>query len=37
MMLADSMIPEAYKNGGRTVGFLTVCGFLIAAALSVAQ
>jgi zinc transporter, ZIP family len=37
MMLADSMIPEAYKNGGRTVGFLTVCGFLTAAALSVAQ
>lgn len=37
MMLADSMIPEAYANGGRTVGFLTVCGFLTAAALSVAQ
>ena len=37
VMLADSMIPEAYANGGRTVGFLTVCGFLIAAALSVAQ
>lgn len=37
MMLADSMIPEAYENGGRTVGFLTVCGFLTAAALSVAQ
>jgi len=37
MMLADSMIPEAYANGGRTVGFLAVCGFLTAAALSVAQ
>lgn len=37
MVLADSMIPEAYANGGRTVGFLTVCGFLTAAALSVAQ
>lgn len=37
MMLADSMIPEAYANGGRTVGFLTVCGFLTAAALSVAR
>jgi len=37
MVLADSMVPEAYANGGRTVGFLTVCGFLTAAALSVAQ
>ncbi|HEX6686789.1 MAG TPA: hypothetical protein VF062_28750 [Candidatus Limnocylindrales bacterium] len=37
MMLADSMIPEAYKNGGRAVGFLTVCGFLTAAALSLIQ
>lgn len=36
MMLADSMIPEAYAHGGRTVGFLAVCGFLTAAALSVA-
>lgn len=37
MMLADSMIPEAYQHGGRTVGLLTVLGFLCAAALSVAQ
>jgi ZIP family zinc transporter len=37
MMLADSMIPEAYEHGGRTVGLLTVLGFLCAAALSVAQ
>lgn len=37
MMLADSMIPRAYANGGRTVGFLTVCGFLTAAALSAAR
>lgn len=37
MMLADSMIPEAYEHGGRTVGLLTVLGFLTAAALSVAQ
>jgi ZIP family zinc transporter len=37
MMLADSMIPEAYEHGGRTVGLFTVLGFLVAAALSVAQ
>jgi ZIP family zinc transporter len=37
MMLADSMIPEAYEHGGRAVGLLTVLGFLCAAALSVAQ
>ncbi len=37
MMLADSMIPQAYEHGGRTVGLLTVLGFLCAAALSVAQ
>ncbi|GIH06196.1 hypothetical protein Rhe02_42630 [Rhizocola hellebori] len=37
MMLADSMIPEAYEHGGRAVGLLTVLGFLTAAALSVAQ
>jgi zinc transporter, ZIP family len=37
MMLADSMIPEAYQHGGRAVGLLTVLGFLCAAALSVAQ
>jgi ZIP family zinc transporter len=37
MMLADSMIPEAYQHGGRTVGLFTVLGFLCAAALSVAQ
>ena len=36
MMLADSMIPEAYQHGGRTVGLATVFGFLCAAALSVA-
>lgn len=33
-MLADSMMPEAFKHGGRAVGLLTVVGYLIAAALS---
>jgi ZIP family zinc transporter len=37
MMLADSMVPEAYQHGGRTVGLATVLGFLCAATLSVAQ
>jgi ZIP family zinc transporter len=35
-MLADSMMPEAFKHGGRAVGLLTVVGYLVAAALSVA-
>lgn len=29
-MLADTMAPEAYENGGRTVGLLTTVGFLSA-------
>lgn len=29
-MLADTMAPEAYANGGRTVGLLTTVGFLSA-------
>lgn len=37
VMLADSMMPEAFKHGGRTVGLLTVVGYLVAATLSVAQ
>jgi len=36
-MLADSMMPEAFKNGGRWVGVLTVLGYLVAAALGVAE
>lgn len=34
-MLADTMMPEAFKHGGRIVGLLTVLGFLMAAILSV--
>lgn len=34
-MLADAMIPEAYEHGGKTVGLVTVLGFLTAATLSV--
>ncbi|MBB5872836.1 ZIP family zinc transporter [Allocatelliglobosispora scoriae] len=34
MMLADSMIPEAYQHGGKTVGLLTVAGYLAATALA---
>jgi ZIP family zinc transporter len=37
VMLADSMMPEAFRHGGPTVGLLTVLGYLIAATLSVAQ
>ena len=37
MMLADSMIPESYRHGGRTVGLLTVVGFLVAGVLTVLQ
>ncbi len=33
-MLADSMIPEAYEEGGTAVGLLTVLGFLVAFILS---
>jgi ZIP family zinc transporter len=37
MMLADSMIPESYRHGGRLVGLLTVVGFLAAGVLTVVQ
>jgi zinc transporter, ZIP family len=36
-MLANAMMPEAFENGGLTVGLFTVMGFLAAAMLSVAQ
>jgi zinc transporter, ZIP family len=36
-MLADSMMPEAFRHGGRSVGLVTVLGYLVAAALAVAQ
>lgn len=29
-MLADSMMPEAYENGGYAIGILTILGFLVA-------
>jgi hypothetical protein len=29
-MLADTMAPEAYANGGRAVGLATTVGFLCA-------
>ena len=34
VMLADSMMPEAFEHGGKTVGLLTVLGYLAAAALT---
>jgi len=34
-MLADTMMPEAFKHGGKIVGLFTVLGFLLAAILSV--
>jgi ZIP family zinc transporter len=36
-MLADSMFPEAFSNGGKTVGLLVVLGYLVAGALTVLQ
>ena len=33
-MLADAMIPEAFENGGKLVGLMTVMGFLASAILS---
>ncbi|WP_155371847.1 ZIP family metal transporter [Catellatospora vulcania] len=33
-MLADSMIPEAYRQGGKATGLLAVFGFAVAGALS---
>ncbi|GAB4047162.1 ZIP family metal transporter [Catellatospora paridis] len=33
-MLADSMIPEAYRQGGKATGLLAVLGFAVAGALS---
>jgi ZIP family zinc transporter len=32
--LADSMMPEAYVEGGPLVAFATSCGFLLAFALT---
>ena len=34
VMLADSMMPEAFEHGGKSVGLLTVLGYLAAAALT---
>lgn len=34
-MLANTMIPDAYRNGGREVGLVTVLGFIAAASLVV--
>jgi zinc transporter, ZIP family len=36
-MLADSMMPEAFRHGGRAVGLFTVLGYLVAAVLAVTQ
>ena len=35
VMLANSMMPEAFKHGGKTVGLMTVLGYLVAAVLGV--
>lgn len=36
-MLADSMMPEAYREGGKLTGLLTVLGFVTAGALSILE
>jgi ZIP family zinc transporter len=35
-MLANTMFPDAYRNGGREVGLVTVVGFIAASGLVVA-
>lgn len=35
-MLADSLMPEGFKEGGRAVGLVTVAGFLVAGVLAAA-
>lgn len=37
VMLVDSMIPDAYRQGGRAAGLATVLGFAVAAGLSSAS
>jgi ZIP family zinc transporter len=32
-MLADTMMPEAYENGGRLTGVATTLGFVVAFAI----
>ncbi len=34
LALGDTMMPEAFENGGRAVGLLTVLGFAVVFALS---
>jgi ZIP family zinc transporter len=36
-MLTDSMLPEAFSHGGKTVGLVVVLGFLVAGILTVVQ
>jgi ZIP family zinc transporter len=36
-MLSDTMMPEAFKHGGKVVGLFTVLGFLLAAILAVLE
>ncbi|WP_028660479.1 ZIP family metal transporter [Nocardioides insulae] len=36
-MLADTMMPEAYEQGGRVVGLVTTLGFAVAFAISVLE
>jgi ZIP family zinc transporter len=33
-MLANTMMPEAYQNGGREVGLVTVLGFILASSIA---
>ena len=33
-MLSDSMMPEAYREGGRPIALLTALGFAVAALLT---
>ena len=33
-MLSDTMMPEAFEHGGKVVGLVTVCGFVVAATLA---
>jgi ZIP family zinc transporter len=33
-MLADTIMPKAFEHGGKTVGLVTVLGFVVATTLS---
>ena len=37
MMLANTMIPESYKNAGKLAGVFTVIGFIVSVAITILE